>query len=453
MNSVKRLERRAMFLALCWIVMLVPAQAQKGDNAIWLTGSTKGPSTAFIDASAFCATAGACSSSTDDFCNVLNQALHTLPSAGGVLDARGVSPTNTKSSSCSATPFNGTFAINTPSTVLLPAGSIPLGKTWILPNGTKIIGQGAGSPYTTGLAAVTTLAAKSTFSGTMVQMGPNSTNSPLTACSSATAGFCTEVAVEDLALQGGTNGASVSGIVNGQSQDMSYVKRVSMFQIGGIGLKVWSSAPNSGPYSDITYDNGGLGTSGTECVELDVSTRGLHGLFCKSETITPPAAVIINSSNNSIKDVHIQGTSTGGFTDGIQVTTAASSDVLFNITGGTGVTNLVHLKSGTNAAQDISIMSASKGGSTETILDDVTSTTLNDAYVAMYVLGVSGVAGNGYSRFTTSINTSANAVTWGAGSSNTLPTSCAKGSLFSYTNSSSGKLYVCTAAGTWSALP
>jgi hypothetical protein len=227
-----------------------------------------------------------------------------------------------------------------------------------------------------------------------------------------------------------------------------------MYQIGGIGLQVWSNALNSGPYSDITYDNGGDGSSSTECAEIDVSTRGFRGLFCKAETVTPSAAVIVNSSNNSIEDVHILGTATGGFTDGIQVKDTASSDVLFNITGGTGVTNLVHLeKSGSTAAQDISVMSASNGGSTNTIWDSVTSTTLTDPYVAMYVLGVSGVAGSGYSRFTTSINTNANTVTWGVGSSSTLPSTCAKGSLFSYTNSTSGTLNVCTASGTWASLP
>lgn len=454
MTTAKRFRSGGRFLAVllavsCCLAVAVPAEAQKGDNAVWLTSSTKGPSTAFIDASAFCATAGSCTTS-DDFCAVVNKALNTLTASGGVIDARGINSGG--SNTCAKSPFISPSTINTPSTVLLPTGTITISKGWILPNGTKIIGQGAGYPG----YSVTTIKAASGFtsSGTMIQMGPNSTNSPLTACSLATAGFCTEVSVEDLTLQGGSNGANINGIINGQSQDMSYVRRVSMYQIGGIGLQVWSNAQNSGPYSDITYDNGGDGSSSTECVEIDVSTRGFRGLFCKAESVTPSAAVIVNSSNNSIEDVHILGTATGGFTDGIQVKDTASSDVLFNITGGTGVTNLVHLeKSGSTAAQDISVMSASNGGSTNTIWDSVTSTTLTDAYVAMYVLGVSGVAGSGYSRFTTSINTNANTVTWGVGSSSTLPSTCAKGSLFSYTNSTSGTLNVCTASGTWASLP
>jgi len=454
MKTAKRLSSRKMFLAivlavLCCLTVAVPAAAQQGDNVVWTSGTAKAPSSAFIDATAFCATAGSCTTS-DDFCAVVNKALNTLALSGGVIDARGIN--SGASNTCAKSPFISPNTINTPSTVLLPTGTITISKGWVLPNGTKIIGQGAGYP---GYSA-TAIAAASAFAtgGTMIQMGPNSTNSPLTACSSATAGFCTEVSVEDLALQGGSNGANVSGIINGQSQDMSYVRRVSMYQIGGIGLKVWSNAQNSGPYSDITYDNGGVGSSSTECAEIDVSTRGLHGLFCKSESVTPSAAVIVDASNNSIKDVHILGTTTAGFTDGIQVKDTASSDVLFNVSGGTGVTNLIHLeKSGSTAAQDISIMSAASGGSTNTIEDSVTSTTLDDAYVGMYVLGVSGVGGSGYSRFTTSVTTSPNAVTWGVTSSSTFPSACAKGSLLSYTSSSSGSLNVCTVSGTWKSLP
>jgi hypothetical protein len=229
-----------------------------------------------------------------------------------------------------------------------------------------------------------------------------------------------------------------------------------MYQLGGIGLKVWSpsagSGQNSGPYSDITFDDAGVGSSTEECVELDVTTRGVHGLSCKSSTDVAARGVFVNSSNNSITDVHVQGAGTAGFTDGIQVSSIASSDVLFNIAGGTGITNLVHLES---SSENISVMGAGNGGnsSTNTIDDSATSAVLNDPYVAMYVLGVAPTAGFGYSRFTTSSNANvgANSVTWGVGG--TLPSSCpTKGSLFSLT-SSTGNLFVCTSnGGTWTPL-
>lgn len=449
MRSIKRFGCGETLLTilvtvLCCIAAIIPAAAQQGDNVVWGASATT-HSSAFIDASAFCASAGHCSTS-DDFCSVVNKAMATssISVSGGVVDARGIN--SGASNTCANSPFVSPNTIATPFTILLPAGTISIAKEWILPNGTKIIGQGAGYPG----SGVTTIATASGFPnpGTMIQMGPNSssTDKPLTPCASALATFCTEISVEDLALVGPSSTSNtVSGIVNGQSEDMSYVRRVSMYKLGGIGLQVQNNAQNSGPYSDINYDTGGAGSSTTECIELDVSSRGVHGLSCKSETSTPSAAVVVNSSNNSIKDVQILGT----FTDGIQVSTTASSDVLFNIAGGTGVSNLVHIETGSASPQDISIMSVSKSGSANTILDNVTTTTLDDAFVAMYVLGLPGVGGDGHSRFTTSVTTTPNAVTWGAGT--TLPSTCAKGSLFSYTGTSMNPpdLYVCTASGTW----
>jgi hypothetical protein len=443
-RTIKRISCVEIFLTTILAVVgctiaAIPAAAQQGDNVVYGASATT-HSSAFIDATAFCASAGHCTTS-DDFCAVVNKAMATssISASGGVIDARGINSAG--NNTCANSPFVSPNTIATPFTILLPSGTISISKVWILPNGTKIIGQGSG---------VTTIATASGFSntGTMIQMGPNSSSAdkPLTPCASALATFCTEVSVEDLALVGPSSLTnSVSGIVNGQSEDMSYVRRVSMFRLGGIGLQVQNNAQNSGPYSDITYDTGGAGSSTTECVELDVSSRGVNGLSCKSETTTPSAAIVVNSSNNSIKDVKILGT----FTDGIQVSTTASSDVLFNISGGTGVTYLVALESATASPQDISIMSVVQNGSTHTVLDNVTTTTLNDPFVAMYVLGLPGVGGDGHSRFTTSVTTSPNAVTWGVGA--TLPSTCAKGSLFSYTGTSANPpdLYVCTTSGTW----
>ena len=433
----------------CWLAAgISQVAAQAGNNAVFQssTACTSGgcaPSAAFIDASVLSGT---------DICAKIFSAIGQLPATGGVVDARGIGP-GTSQLCTSGTPWvQGTSGTTTPSIVLLPSGTITISKTWILPNGSKIIGQGSGAPgysVTVIQPCTTTLGCSGNFIGTMIQLGPNSTNSPLTACPSTTG--CVDVGVEDVALQGGANGASVAGgIVNGQSQDMSYVRRVSIYQIGGIGLKIWNTAHNSGPYSDITFDSGTLGSSSTVCAQiLSVSTRGIHGLTCKSESSTiPTLAVQVDSSNNSIKDVRIQG-----FGDGVVVgsTANALSNVLFNITGGTSVNHVVHLDA-THTVKDVSIMGVSNGGnsSSDTILDDVTVTTLSDAYVAMYVLGESTSIGGSnlaYSRFTTSTN--ANAETWAAGSG-TPSGACTKGSLFSDT-AGTGDLYVCTSSGYWTA--
>jgi hypothetical protein len=429
----------ALSLIFCFPATIL-AHAQTGDPAIWLSAGLQS-SGAYVDASAFCGTSGCAS---QNFCTVVNQALHALPAAGGVVDARGINPGG--SNTCGGTtPYTGTNTIMAPSILLLPSGTISIGKTWILPNASKIIGEGAGaSGY-----GVTTLQASSSFTsgGWMIQMGPNSSSTNLTKCASAPLGHCTEIAVEDLTLQGS---ASLNGIIDGQSQDMSYVKRVNMYQIGGIGLKVWqdggNSGQNSGPYSDIFFDAGSAASSSTVCAEIEnISTRGIHGLTCQfeSSSSTPPFAVQIGSSNNSVRDAHISG----GFTDGIQVASGTSDTLLFNITGGSGVEYLIDLLSG-NSTPNVAIMGASNGGSTYTLYDEMTSTKLNDSYLAMYVLGESGVGTDGYTRFTTSVNSAA--VTWSQGSGST-PSQCNKGALYSNT-SSTGNLYVCTTTNTWNPL-
>jgi hypothetical protein len=430
----------------------VSAEAQQGDNAVWASHTAQIASSAFIDASVF----------SGDICAKIFTAIGFLPTAGGVVDARGVNP-GTSQLCTSGTPWVQVSAgVSKPSVVLLPSGSITISKPWKLPNGTKIIGEGAGAPgsgVTTIQPCTIALGCSTTFSGTLIQMGPNSADSPLIDC--FTLGGCTEIGVEDLALDGGTNGANISGIVNGQSQDMSYVRRVSMYRIGGVGLKIWAPAQgspqNSGPYSDITFDAGSsAGSASTICVEIlssstvNISTRGIRGLSCKSESGTVPTlAVQLDASNNLVKDVRIQG-----FGDGIVVgkTQNASSDVLFNITGGgTSVVNssVVHLATG-HTVKDISIMGViNSGTSSNAINDELTSTTLSDSIVGMYVLGESVSIGGtnvAYSRFTTSTNI--NAVTWGAGNVTPSGNCSNNGSLFAATGGTGSLgLFVCN--GSW----
>lgn len=435
-------------LAVAFSVATLPAQSQKGDPAVWTSSTVFSASTAYVDASAFCGSSGC---SGVDFCSVANQALAILPSAGGVVDARGVNPGGSNSCGSGNTPYLvGSTAIGAPSTLLLPSGTITISKTWTMPNGSKIIGQGAGSSSYYG---ATTLVGTTALSGDwMIQMGGSSGSFN---CSNTALGHCTEIGVEDLNLEG-PPGVVVNGIFNGQGQDQSYVTRVNMYQIDGAGLGVTNSAQNSGPYTDIVFDGGSYGTSSTVCAEItNVATRGIHGLTCELEAMTSgasaPFAVEITSSNNSVRDARISGL----FGDGVRVTASASNVLLFNIAGGSGApssSNLVNLLS-SNATANLSVMGATKGSFTNTVDDQTTGTKLTDSYLAMYVLGESGVLSGktalGYSRFTTSMTSTA--VTWGQGQTNGqthLPSMCLKGSLFSDT-SSSGNLYVCTSANTW----
>jgi hypothetical protein len=95
------------------------------------------------------------------------------PTAGTVvIDARGINTTNSKHSSgnllCAGTPwFNGTNAsTSNPATILLPAATILISSTWILPDGSKVIGEGSG-----GGSSGTTLEVSGFTGSEMIELG------------------------------------------------------------------------------------------------------------------------------------------------------------------------------------------------------------------------------------------------------------------------------------------
>ena len=210
----------------------------QGNNAVWLDSSHVSPSAAFIDASAFSQAAG-------DVCAKLNY-LYTnslIPSTGAVIDARGVNSGGTQV--CSVNPFPTT---GPPATILLPSGTIQISSTWVLPNQTRIVGEGQSR---------TTIQALTGLSANMIQMAPT------TGC--PTAG-CTGVSVEDLTLDG--NGvAGVGGIINSTAQSLSYVRRVTFYQIVAKGLVVNTSNASRGSRRTkvVTRASSGLVTAASLC--------------------------------------------------------------------------------------------------------------------------------------------------------------------------------------------
>jgi hypothetical protein len=412
-----------------------------------------GFSGAFIDASVF-------GLSTSNICKVLNGILSSAsyPVGGAVIDARGLpGSTGNTSMTCSTSPWAG-ITNPPPSTILLPAtgGATPtpiiISTSWILPSNTHLIGEGDGP------------------SGTTIQMGSGTSLAPMVQFGSSSSticpsGVCTGISVENLTLDG--KAQSGDGITNQFAQNNSYVNHVRIYQILGTGLNISTTgANNSGPYSNITFDTGGYsGLSSTVCASINgtTSTYGIHGLTCHSETNDANAAVLLDSSNNSISDVRIIG-----FFDGIRVgaNANAQSNVLLNIIGDTTTTSpkpiiIVHITNVGFAVSDLSVMGANNapGGSagTITIEDDSfsTPTKIADTSVAMYALGEKDTVTGAYSRYTTSPN----AATWVVGS-NAPPlssTTCSRGSLFSCvggTTSCNGKaLYSCKKSGTaWVAI-
>jgi hypothetical protein len=400
-----------------------PTHAQAGDNAI--CNSSTPPtgikcSASFIDVTFLTGT---------DICAKIKTGIGLLPTVGGVIDARGVNPGT--SQTCANSPWNG-LTSPPPAYIYLPTGTITIPATWVLPDHTRIFGEGRG-----GTTSGTTLMAASGFTAStpMIQMGSS-------VCSGST-GVCFGISIEDLMLDGGNQ--SIIGILNNNAQELSYVNRVNLHDITGTGLQIsGTQAQNSGPYSNITFSPGTSAVAATVCVQIRqvLDTRGVHGLTCTSDG-TPNVAVLLDSNNNSIEDAHFEG-----FVDGIRVGSnhSATNNIFFNVTGGSGsgaMTNVIHIYS-TNTVNDLVLFGIHQGSSgINPIQDDTNSTTLSEASVAEYVIGRTA-GGTGLSRFTTSPN----AVNWGVGGS--APTgSCKVGSLFSNTGGSGSTttLYLCALVG------
>jgi hypothetical protein len=431
------------------------AQGSQGQDAVYNSSNGVVGSSSFIDASMFADTT---------ICSTIYNILKSPLYSASVIDARGLNSGNTNMTCASGwTPWNnGTTFQNKPSTILLPAtGANPIiiPSAWVLPPNTHLIGEGDGIP-SSGFTPGTTIQATTSFSGgTMIQFVPTGTS-----CSPPSRGApspCTGISVERLTLDG--QGQSINGITNQLSNDQSYLNHVGLYRILGTGLWVSGSASDSGPYSNITFDLGGLsGTTSTICVNINglSGTRGIHGLNCISENNEPPAAVLLDSSNNSLEDVRI-----AGFQDGVLVgaNANAQSNVLINIIGDTtpsGVTpvNTVHISGNGHTITDLSIMGLSNSGvsGTYTLWDQVTGPHLLDPTVGIYALGESPSSGIGHSRF----STSPNVAHWNVGQGAPTTTGCNQGSLYSCTNGPGGAvnctnngiaagLWVCGPSSTW----
>jgi len=394
-----------------------------GNNAVYNpSGSCCIGSSAFIDAYEIFTIKGYA-----DICDTVYKVLQPSGYSAAVIDARGLSGSALKCTKGSPWNESGNY-LNKPSTILLPAGTIQISTSWVLPNGTKLIGEGTtGAEDISGIVLPTTIQdSGSLTSGAMIQFG-DSTNCP--------SSVCTGISVDHLVLDG--DNQTVTGILNENAQDSSYVNHVTLYRILGTGLSIGAnpfggSAQNSGPYENINYDTGPSGVSTSTCASINGlgSTHGIHGLSC----VSPPdsqTAILLDSSNNTLRDVRIVG-----FFDGILVGSkaAAHSNVLLNIFGDTTTggsrppVRVVHISNNGNPVTDLSIMGVNNplGGPNGeySIYDDLTSAYLIDSYVAMYVIGQSKY--QGFSRYTTSPN----AATWVFGNGKPLG-GCPTGSLYS----------------------
>ncbi len=443
MRIAELLKCRSIIYAAAGIALALslsfPTQmhAQKGYNAVCTGGGTiptwAACSASILDASQFSGT---------DICAKIASAIASVPTVGAVVDARGVgSPT---SFTCASTPWNGSGTAPNPAVILLPAGTITIPSTWVLPNYTRVFGEGQrGNPAASG--TVIQAASGFTASTPMIQFGA------LNTMGNCVAAPLFGISVQDVMLSGGSQ--TIIGILNECAQETSYVDRVNLYRIAGTGLDIsGAQAQNSGPYSNIVCGLGSSWSSSTACVEINGvgDLRGIHGLTATATAVSsgPTAAIYLDSNNNTIEDAHFEG-----FQNGILVGANANarSNVLFNISGGTGagpMTNVVKI-SNANTVTDLSIMGVSSSGATNSIEDDDYASSallITDPYVGLYVAG-DQITSSVYSRF----NTSKQAPSWlsGAVSVSGSCSAVANGTLYSNSGGAAGStLYVCV-GGTW----
>jgi hypothetical protein len=173
-----------------------------GNNAVFNSSSSCCiGSSAFIDALVL--------QGSGDFCATIYGILNSPNYSPAVIDARGISARLTCASNTSPWFTQSGGYLNKPSTILLPATSatnpITISIGWVLPNGTKLIGEGTTNPTfnTSNAQAQTTIQASGTFpSGSaMIQFGD----------SHCPRQICAGISVESLTLYG--NSQTITGPV------------------------------------------------------------------------------------------------------------------------------------------------------------------------------------------------------------------------------------------------
>jgi hypothetical protein len=459
----------------------------KGQNAVTCKGTTvtAGASYAYVDASGW---VNGQNNPQGDICSVISDILTNATTSGPItIDARGLFSSNTPPHYvCVNSPFPS--GLNRPATILLPAGqNIFLETPWVVPSGTRIVGSG---PY-----GGTTLSPNSSI--------PSATTALITLCGGASGG-CTDISIENISIQYPAVGQQgftaqqslITGIENNGGGDQTYVSNVSFTNLSGIGLLVDSNAARSGPYTNIGYNDWSCETiSGTTtcpvCAYIKAQTRGLKGFSCIGDsTVTASAghpAIIIQASNNTVEDVHIES-----FWDGVQIGalpggSAVNNVFVANVTAHPNgsasgpVTNAVHICGNNSngsfgscggatgsfpAVTDVVLHGISISGAQKTVTavgDDVSGTPLTGTglTVGFYAIGQNSVNGvsTAFAKFSSTPGTGANIPTWGVGSSAvpTTSTGCSTpGSLFSNTSGTSGSantIYVCSSGFVWTSLP
>jgi hypothetical protein len=247
----------------CTSFRVANAQSPGGNNAVYnSSGQCCQRSPAFIDASVF--------NAGSDLCVQIFNALSSIrnnPNTA-VIDARGI--LTPASCALGETPWFIGSQVSPPATILLPAGVITIETGWILPDRTRLLGDGNNPGNGTIIQADSSY---DTTSGAMLQMGSTAL------CFGNSDGACHGIGIQDLEVNGIDK--AIVGIQNNYSGELSYVNHVNLHDLWDTGLIVSGPlAQHSGPYSNIAFSS--FNTSGETptmtCINLKTSnTRGTAG--------------------------------------------------------------------------------------------------------------------------------------------------------------------------------
>lgn len=488
MGSTNVLTKRQLLLSVIALCLASPFSLQSqigpgnvGNTAVYQSSGHVVGSSAVIDATVF---------PGNDVCAKIHAILTSpdYPPNGAVIDARGTIVPLNRLNCMSGSPWGGTPPANgwPPATILLPPGGVTIHTPWVLPNGTRLLGERRNT---------TEILPASDFpdGATMIQMG---SSDPAFCPSENGTPVCRDIAIQFVSLDGESrnppNGAPVNGIDNEYARDLSYVDHVDFRLIEGVGITIGPGAVDSGPYSNLIYAAGGPQSKGettqTSCIEINAPTRGIHGMTCTANGV-PYAGVHLNAGNNTIEDVHFEGVVDGIVVgDNVSAGTSMAGNVLISIDAGHGgntgaVINAIHIcnpnsptpgtacSAGNWLITDFTVLGATaehaaRYTSPIALQDDLTETTLHTSQsaatgVSLYALGEPVTIGGKqtYTRFSSTASTpnSQQVPIWGAGALGTtgLPTPCPTGAIFSNTSNTLGSnhtLYVCVGSA-WSPVP
>ena len=523
---INKMARCALLALLVPCSTFVKSQTA-GNTGVYNQSSNSAPvaySPAYVDASAIYYYENSQVVTGVDFCTIINNILTSaagyppFPPQGAVIDARGILnlPTSnghggyfTNPLQCLENPFKG-ITQPTKAALLLPAATISIQFPWVIPSETRIIGAGRNA---------TTLALDQQFStsdglNAFIEMGSPGTASAPGAC--GTTNVCTGISIEHLTVSTNyTNGNVASSyyhaIYNNDAQDASYVDDVvitagqtsSTATTGPsvtTGLLIGPGANYSGPYTNIDFV-GSKACSGntcapTACVQIQAQTRGLHGITCTVTTTQasgqPRAAIYLDSYNDTISDVHSEGSYdgivVGDYFDlqplpgGAAAAPKITASTISNVTIGYGAgpsLQAVHIcnpalaSSSTTACtqnmsgkvSDVTLSQIQSNGTNNfttvrPIADDLTGTLFaqsgNQQFVVKYVVGepvTVNTSVTGYTRLTTSPTLP----NWGIGDAPISGACNNPGGIYSHTKGgkqpgTQNTFYVCAYSTTTSSL-